>query len=109
MSKYILKKDLPDCKAGAMFRWGLSGEKNKNMDVLYNTTNWCALSSFNKDKIINFDEWFEEVKPREWTLYLRKDSSLHSLCEGLNKVILKSENWEKETWDKIIKVREIME
>jgi len=64
--KYKLKKDLPDAKAGAIFQWGLPGETNKNMDCLYNTSGWCALADFSRDKITNFDDWFEEVKPREW-------------------------------------------
>ena len=61
--QYELKKDLPDCKAGAIFQWGLPFEGREiNMDILYNVSDWCAHADFQKGKITNFDKWFKKIK-----------------------------------------------
>jgi len=53
--KYRLKKDLPDCKAGAIFEYEL--------DTIYvHSTNGKHYLSYHKDIVENNPEWFEEVK-----------------------------------------------
>ena len=63
MTKYRLKKDTPEFKAGTVF------DMIENVDVGKVLTRNAPSEdayAFEVDSIDNFDEWFEEAKEPEW-------------------------------------------
>jgi len=95
--KYRLKKDLPDAKAGEIYRFGLNNGQNE--DVLYHNNNPHGRGNYVKQSIPDFDKWFEEVKPRE--LYISK-----SFLDDFGRAD-KSEFFDSETRKDLVKVRVI--
>ena len=60
MTKYRLKKDLPDLEAGEIF--DDADDFGHESSAMFDST---GTYRFDKDDIKHFDEWFEEV-PDEW-------------------------------------------
>lgn len=59
---YLLKKDLPDLKAGAVAELGEDNQGNQILRIPSQTAgreDWF----FFKDEINNFNDWFEEINP----------------------------------------------
>lgn len=61
MTKYRLKKDLPDLEAGAIF--DLTENLDDDTSSMFDST---GTYRFDKDDIKHFDEWFEEVQESGW-------------------------------------------
>lgn len=68
-TKYRLKKDTPEFKAGQMFT---RGEDEDGNDSLF--ASGAPLAAFDVSLIDNFDEWFEEVEESGWWKPSRGDS-----------------------------------
>jgi len=101
--KYRLKKDTIDAEAGELYQLGLK-DTNHNKHILYSVGDPHGKGNYYKDDIMNFDEWFEEVKPREWWV-LEKQSSI-SIYE--DKEMAGHLNSQDNRKGKIIKVREVL-
>ena len=61
MTKYRLKKDLPDLEAGEIF--DVTDNLDDETSSMFDST---GTYRFDKDDIKHFDEWFEEVKEPNW-------------------------------------------
>ena len=64
MTKYRLKKDLPDLEAGEIFNSSYDADSSGyESSSMFDSR---GAYRFEKDDIKHFDEWFEEVKDPAW-------------------------------------------
>ena len=83
MTKYRLKKDLPDLEAGEIF--DVTDNLDDETSSMFDST---GTYRFDKDDIKHFDEWFEEVKEPEW---IRKQiKEVHGKNTHINYRIVKA-------------------
>ena len=83
--KYRLKKDLPDCKAGAIF------VKSNVNDSYWSKRQYHEISGYNKKFVENNPEWFEELK--EDTMESILDDFPTPTVEFKNKMYQRITDW----------------
>ena len=109
MTKYVLVKDLPFAKVGTKVEWIKGSGYLPTLDLRrVGEDEWITLTSVKEEwnKFI-LNGWAKEFEPREWNIYVKNNGEYVSLCEGFNNIVLETK--EKHNWDKIIKVREVIE
>lgn len=98
MSKYILKKDLPFAKAGTELDFLEDGVAT--VQSIYRERDACFICELKDiDRLIE-DNWVEEVKPREFLVFLNK--------EGFPIDIFLPDLAPERALDEVIKVREVL-
>jgi len=95
--KYKLKRELPFAKAGERITIDRINEKYSEIEKLGGNGLYCQI--LHKD----FDEWIEEVKPREFDLSFSSNGLL-ALIESDGTILFDSRRVPK---DSTIKVREV--
>ena len=104
--KYILKKDLLFMKIGEIIGVNVNGWIGVHLQRLTDGGKYIDCNKEDFDLLLS-EGWIEEVKPREWIIYVDNKGNYVSLCENLNRIVLQNPD-RSHNWDKLIKVREVI-